>query len=51
MKNKTKKPILDLEKQLTPQKGEVSPENARFKAIVFASQIKARLKSKGAKFK
>ncbi len=51
MKNKTTKPMLDLEKQMTPLKGEVSPENARFKANVFASQVKARMKSKGAKLK
>jgi hypothetical protein len=43
--------MLDREKQLIPLHGEVSPENARIKANIFASQVKARLKSEGAKLK
>jgi hypothetical protein len=39
----------EVEKQLTPLKGEVTPEDARVKATAFASQIKTRLKNKGAK--
>lgn len=45
------KPMPDIEKQLNPLKGEVTIENARLKANIFASKVKARLKSKGAKLK
>lgn len=51
MTKKTTKPVLDMEKQLTPLKGEVTLDNARLKASLFASQVKSRLKSKGAKLK
>lgn len=51
MTKKTTKPMLDIDKQRTPLKGEVSPEDARFKANVFASRIKKRMKNKGAKLK
>ncbi|BBM02066.1 hypothetical protein GL2_21400 [Microbulbifer sp. GL-2] len=51
MTTKTTKPLSDTEKQFTPQKGEVSPEDARTKATIFAAQIKGRMKSKGAKLK
>jgi len=44
---KTKPPILDSEKQTTPQKGETAPEDALIKARLFAAQIKSRLKAKG----
>jgi hypothetical protein len=43
--------MLDSEKQMTPLKGEVSPEDARVKASQIASQVKARLKSQGARLK
>ncbi len=49
MTKKTVKPMSEMEKQLTPLKGEVTLEDARFKANVFASQIKTLLKSMGAK--
>ena len=35
MTNKTTKPLLDIETQKIPLKGEVSPEEARFEANVF----------------
>ncbi|WP_444926937.1 hypothetical protein ACJJI4_02470 [Microbulbifer sp. TRSA002] len=51
MTTKTNKPLSDKEKQFEPQKGEVSPEDARTKATIYAAQVKAQMKSKGAKLK
>jgi hypothetical protein len=51
MTTKTNKPQSDKEKQFVPQKGETSLEDARTKATIFAAQIKARMKIKGAKLK
>jgi hypothetical protein len=44
---KTRPPVLDSEKQTTPQKGETAPEDALSKARLFAAQIKNRQKTKG----
>lgn len=43
MKKKTKPPILDNEKQVTPMIGETSPEEARLKGSIFAAQERAKL--------
>lgn len=51
MKKKINRPMLENEKQFTPMKGEVTLENARLKAHVFAKEIKSRLIAKGVKFK
>ncbi len=45
------RPISGYEKQLTPLKGEVSPENARSRGNIFAARIKERMKNRGAKLK
>lgn len=47
----TNKPLSDLDKQVLPLEGEVSPKEARQKGETFANQIKARMKAKGAKLK
>lgn len=41
MKNK-QEPILNRDKQVTPMKGETSPEDARRKALIFATKEKAK---------
>ncbi len=51
MEKKINRPMLENEKQFTPMKGEVTLENARLKAHVFAKEIKSRLIDKGVKFK
>jgi len=48
IKKKTNR-ILERDKQLLPLKGEVTLDNARAKAALFASQVKLRLKRQGAK--
>ena len=49
MTKKTTKPIFETDKQTMPLTGEVTPENARPKGIIFATQIKARMKNKNVK--
>jgi len=46
MMKKINRPLLEHEKQTTPLTGEVSPEQARIKAMAFAVQERARLKQK-----
>lgn len=45
MTKKTNRPLLDHEKQTMPLAGEVSLEEARTKAIVFAVMEKTRIKA------
>lgn len=44
--NKPGRLLCDQEKQKTPLKGEVSPEEAKFKALAFAAQAKVRMTPK-----
>lgn len=49
MTKKTKRPLLDHEKQTSPMPGEVSLEEARIKAMVFSVQEKSLIKEKSKK--
>ncbi len=52
MTQKTTNPsVMEHEKQYSPLAGEASPENAAARANQIAAQIKAHMKSKGAKLK
>lgn len=45
-KHKPGRPLSDYEKQRTPLKAEVSPEEARAQTIVFAARAKTRMTPK-----
>lgn len=42
---KNSQPMLDTDKQTKPMDGEVSPENARAKAVIFSAKEKAVVKN------